>query len=259
MKFNLLLALLFLSNILLAQSPYEIDWKKEPIYLGIGLGTFGASYLIDKNFVTFGEDQILALDPQSVNSFDRGAIGNFSSSAKSNSDIFFFGSVGFSGLWLTHKRTRKDFGKIMLLYVETLSIVGGTTALTKRVAKRTRPFVFNPEAPFAEKISKNARRSFFSGHASVTAANSIFAAKVFSDYFPDSKWKPVVWSVAIAIPTTTSILRVKAGRHYPTDVITGSLVGGAFAFLVPHLHKNKKLKSLTVIPIPSGFLLTKTF
>jgi len=96
-------------------------------------------------------------------------------------------------------------------------IVGGLTSLTKRVTLRPRPLVYNELVPFSDKQQKNSRYAFFSGHASVSAANSIFAAKVFSDYFPDSKWKPIVWSAAILIPTSTAYLRVKAGKHYPTD------------------------------------------
>ena len=79
----------------------------------------------------------------------------------------------------------------------------------------------------------------------MTAANTFFAAKVFSDYYPDSKWKPVVWTAAATIPAITGYLRVKGGRHFTTDVITGYAVGAAVGYLVPHFHKKKKAKGLS--------------
>ena len=101
-------------------------------------------------------------------------------------------------------------------------------------------------------MSKSARFAFFSGHTSVTASNFFFTAKVFSDYFPDSKLKPYIWSVAAIAPAITAYLIVKAGRHYKTDVITGYAVGAAIGFLVPHLHRKKSSKKWTVLPTGNG-------
>ena len=260
MKYLSYLLLLFFAPNLYAQSPYELDWKKESIYLGIGAGTnIVGAVLGGKKFTTLTESDIFLLDRANVNSFDRKATFNFSSSAKKKSDILLIGSFVLPSLFLLDKRPRKDIGNILLLYGETYLITSGITSTTKRIAKRTRPFVYNEIVPLSDKLKNNARFSFFSGHSSSTAANSIFVAKVFSDYFPESKWKPLVWGTAILIPVATSHFRIKAGKHFRTDVIVGSLLGGAVGFLVPHLHRTKKKNSLSIYPTPSGFLLTKTF
>ena len=78
-------------------------------------------------------------------------------------------------------------------------------------------------------------------HTSLSAAGSFFAARVFSDYYPDSKWKPVVWGAAVAIPAVTGYLRVRGGRHFPTDVIAGYAVGALAGWGVPALHKRSGL------------------
>jgi hypothetical protein len=49
-------------------------------------------------------------------------------------------------------------------------------------------------------MESDARKSFFSGHASMTACNTFFAAKIWSDMHPNSKLKPWVWTAAAAVP-----------------------------------------------------------
>ena len=90
----------------------------------------------------------------------------------------------------------------------------GVTLLTKYTVRRIRPFNFDPNTSLEKKTSVNAKASFFSGHTSITATNSFFTAKVFSDYYPDSKWKPMVWTVAASIPAITGYLRVRGCLLY---------------------------------------------
>jgi len=110
------------------------------------------------------------------------------------------------------------------------------------VVRRPRPFTYNPEVALEKKLKLDAKRSFFSGHASHTAAFTFFMAKVVSDYHPNMKkgLKTLMWSGAILIPATTSYLRVKAGKHFPTDVIAGYAAGAFVGYIIPHLHKKKE-------------------
>ena len=251
---------LIFANITFAQSPYTLNWKQESYYLGIGATFYTVAGVLEFNYVNpLTATEIFALDRATINSFDRKATFNFSSSARRGSDLLKYPSYAFSFLFLTHQKSRKDFRKIMALYGETLLVVGSLTSLTKRTFLRPRPLVFNESVPLADKQKNSARYSFFSGHASVSAANSIFAAKVFSDYFPDSKWKPVVWSLAVLVPVSTGYLRVRAGKHYPTDVITGVAIGGAIGYLIPHWHKKKDRKGLSITPTFSGAHLSLVF
>jgi len=94
--------------------------------------------------------------------------------------------------------------------------------------------------PLEKKLTPDSQLSFFSGHTSATATATFFTAKIWSDYNPESKWKPVVWTAAAAVPAVAGYLRVKAGKHYVSDVVTGYAVGALVGYFVPHLHKIKK-------------------
>jgi membrane-associated phospholipid phosphatase len=103
--------------------------------------------------------------------------------------------------------------------------------------KRTRPFVYQHELSIEERMSTSARQSFWSGHTSQTATMCFLTAKLYADYHPDSKWKPVMWTAAATIPAATGIFRMTAGKHFPTDVLVGYVTGAAIGFFIPRLHK----------------------
>ena len=66
--------------------------------------------------------------------------------------------------------------------------------------------------------------------------------------------------MAAALPALTGYLRIRAGRHYPSDVLVGYLVGGAVGYLIPTLHKKKpKGKSLSIAPSMGGVYLNYRF
>lgn len=222
-----------------AQSPYSVNWKKEIPYIStaVALNLTGAYFASQLEVLT--PLQIEGLDAKNVNSFDRFATENFSTGFARASNVLEISTQLAPILFLTGKRTRKNFGQIIALYAEATFINTGVTIVTKMTARRTRPFVYNPNVAVDDKIGRTARSSFISGHTSTAAVGTFFTAKIFSDFYPDSKWKPVVWGAAAVIPGVMGYFRVAAGKHYPTDVIAGYLVGGAVGFLVPHLHRKR--------------------
>jgi len=255
-KFSVVLLILCFSTYGYGQSPYNINWKKESGYLILGGGSIGLASYIGSKMSLLTINDIENLSNSDVNSLDRFAIDNYSNSAKKASDFLVAGSYILPGLLLTNNKIRSDIGSIAILYGETILISSGLTQLSKNTFRRTRPFVYNEDIALEKKQTPNARKSFISGHTSFTAANSFFMAKVFSDYHPNSKLKPLVWGLAITIPAATAYFRVEAGKHFPTDVIAGYAVGAAVGYFIPHLHlKDKRGKGLTFHGGPGGILL----
>lgn len=241
-RHSLLFTILFLAGqfTVFSQSPYQFNWKKESIIASIGLSTWGSSYLVGNGVNGFNVEQINNLDRARVNSFDRVATFNQSFAADKASDHLALGAKLLPLVFLADEKGRNNFQEIALLYAETYMVANGLTTLTKSAVARPRPFLFNEEVPIDDKLGRGARYSFFSGHTSKTAAMSFFTAKVYADFYPESQWRPFVWAAAAAVPAVTGYMRVKSGKHYPSDVMVGYVVGALSGILVPQLHKRHK-------------------
>lgn len=256
----ILLVCLFSSAIFCQQepeersSPYEISRQKDLSLIGVGIGLKLTGEILKGKVQALTEAQILRLNKNDLNAFDRTATDNYSGKARDASDVFQYASYGFSLLLLLDKDNQKDYLSISTMAVEVWLINSGLTDITKSFVKRNRPFVFNPNVSVEEKMKQSSRLSFYSGHTSKVASMSFLTAKLFSDYYPDSKWKPVVWTTAVLLPATTGFLRYKGGKHYPSDVIVGLAAGALVGLAIPTLHrpsKNNKL-SLSVLPTNEG-------
>ncbi len=237
--------------------PYYLSLKREIFYTGSGLtGALGAYFLHQQlPYLTAGE-----LKLPNLTGFDKMGLGDYSAKAHNISNQTLFSTVGLPFLFLAKNKTRRQFSTIGLLYVETMLINQGFTDLVKVAFQRPRPYVFEENFPSTTVLGSNDRASFLSGHTSSAATASFFAARVFADYYPNSKLKPYVWGMAAALPALTGYLRIRAGRHYPSDVLTGYLVGGAIGYLIPTLHKKQPTgKNLSIAPSMGGVYLNYTF
>jgi membrane-associated phospholipid phosphatase len=216
---------------------YALTYKFDVPLATAGLGLNFAYFLLDKKSEPLQPSFIASLDRMEINAFDRSAAYNWSRPAALGSDVLMYGAIAAPTLLLLDKNIRKDYGKVGVIWAQTMALNTGLTNITKVLVKRTRPYVYNPNTPEHYKLERDARYSFFSGHTSVTASMSFMTAKIFSDYNPGSKALPYVWTTAAVVPATVAFLRWRAGKHYASDVIVGYLTGAAVGFLVPHLHK----------------------
>lgn len=260
-KTFILCIILSLSGAVRGQSPYEFNFKQESKYVLGGATAYGLATLLQGNQPALTPKNISELELDDMLGLDRGVIYNSNHQHELLSDYIFNGSFALPLLFLTQEKTRKSFGHIGILYLETAMISGGITNLTKSAFKRPRPYVYNELADNGRKYSQNASRSFISGHTSLTATNTFFMAKVFNDFYPDSKLKPYIWTVAAVVPAVVGYFRVSSGNHFPTDVAAGYVIGASVGFLVPHLHKVRigKDSHLNVNGGPGGISLDIRF
>lgn len=239
------------------KSPYTTSWRKDGaiIAAGIGLTAFGTYLIGQKDSLT--NFQLTTRTANKVPFFDRHRLGHYDEKADEVSYIPFHASFVWPVIMtLVNKNERHNAFQVLSLYVETMAITGSLFTMSAGLVQRSRPYVYldkngrNNLIPNDQgrRRDKDSQRSFFAGHTAATAGASFFTAKVFSDFNPDSKLKPVVWGVAAALPAITAYYRYKGGMHFLSDNILGYVIGAGTGILVPELHKNKKLMNFDLVP-----------
>lgn len=238
-KFSLFLLLLLATALPAADSPYRGFNSNDWIIFG-GSGAVGLTALLQgRNLLPLDAIEFAALDKSQINRWDRPATGFHSETAESYSDWGMRAGLLLPAFLAADKTMRQDGVKIGLMYLETMSAVGALTEITKGMVKRIRPYAYRTDPAVNPTLSADARKSFFSGHTSTAFAGAVFFAKVFSDYYADSRWKPAVWAGSLTLASSVAYARVAAGKHFPSDVIAAAIVGSAVGYWVPQLHKTR--------------------
>ena len=198
-----------------------------------------------------------------IPSFDRWAVKT-SQKASDQSDILFYGSMPYPFLLLLDKSIRKDALTVGALYWEAMAVTGLLYTGTNYLVDRYRPETYHPSLSVSDRTNGNNKNSFFAGHVALVATSTFFTASIYDEYHPTSRFKWVLYGVAIAATGTTAYLRHEAGKHFPSDILVGTLVGVGSGMLVPRLHRNRsgKPRALTIMPSAGagyGFAATYRF
>jgi membrane-associated phospholipid phosphatase len=131
-----------------------------------------------------------------------------------------------------------------LLGLETLAVSGAVQGITNTLASRERPYgpsCGNDLTDNAIDCTSSSRyRSFFSGHAAFAFTS---AALICFNHFEfdllGKPWDAVSCAGAYGVAAMTASFRVVSDVHYPTDVLTGALVGSVVGWGVPLLRSRK--------------------
>jgi hypothetical protein len=188
------------------------------------------------------------------------------------SDVAYGASFGFAALdpVLSGVRYGVEAGIVdAFIYGETIAITWSVTNLAKFAFRRPRPSAYQEQqrlydqAPNKDDVPSitdtNSAMSFFSGHASNTAAVAATATYLAFSREPRTARPWVTLGVGAAVTAVASVGRVKAGKHFPTDVIAGAMVGIGIGVLVPHVHRGEAAKQRPVwvgaLPVEEGAVL----
>jgi membrane-associated phospholipid phosphatase len=224
MKFLVLIALL--------QGPKSVYHISPPVDITVTVGA-----LVGTSVAYLNSDKLITprcpCDPAEVNGFDRGAIGNESPTAATLSDLtvgavvvapLLFDAVDLGGL-------NEAWWEDAVVFAQTLAIQGALMTAAKFIAQRPLPRTYAGDPSLIDR--PEGYRSFYSGHTSLVFAGLSATAMTIRLRYGEKTWP---WIVTGVVGTSVAIERVADGRHFPTDVIAGAVMGTAVGIVVPWLH-----------------------
>ncbi len=182
------------------------------------------------------------------------------------SDFLMYGTASLPFLLVLDKKIRPDYLDVSLMYLETVAITSNLytySPLGPTFIDRYRPLAFYEDVPLSERQAGNQRNSFYSGHVATTAMGAFFTAKVLYDHHPE--WGRRRWWLfgAATVPTAfAGLLRLRALKHFPTDLVAGGLIGAGMGVLIPEIHRrwNNRLRVKAGGDTDAGYLgLTLNF
>ncbi len=123
-----------------------------------------------------------------------------------------------------------------LVLSEVLIVQYSLANWTKSLTLRKRPFVYSDDTDLSDKLKKDARFSFYSNHTTLA-----FALAVYSHYYQHYTTRnPYIIASSYGLAGLVSLSRISAGAHFPTDIVTGMVVGSVSSYLICRSHRSKR-------------------
>jgi hypothetical protein len=142
--------------------------------------------------------------------------------------------TAFAAGMVTFALPRNQQTQYIQLAVQNVWITANITQTVKMLALRNRPYT---QVPGFVSTKTDDHFSFFSGHSAITATAATTAILMALNQPNMSNWSKAAAYTAGGLALTTAGLRIAAGKHYPSDVVTGILVGVAVAVINTKLHE----------------------
>ena len=178
-----------------------------------------------------------------LTSFDEAVHRNYSPRAAALSDALFGVSIAMPALYLMGTSIDDADGDKLIIYGQTLAVNTLLVGLVKRLVQRPRPYLYSNDPAarrFAKEQGEDAWLSFYSGHAALTFGAAVTGAYLLGASGASSSARALAWGGGMMLASTTANLRVRAGKHFYSDVIIGGLVGISVGYIVPALHADDK-------------------
>ncbi|MFI2742425.1 phosphatase PAP2 family protein [Zhouia sp. PK063] len=229
-------------------SPYKWKWSRDGLWTGLALGGSTYGLILIQNKKGISNSELQSLNKDDIFFGDRWVAGNYSKNADKISYIPFYAAFGAPFILFLDDGVNDHAGQVAGMYIESLATTAAVFSITAGLVNRSRPYVYNEDLPNETRTRSSGQRSFFSGHVAATATATFFAAKVYSDFNPDSPAKPYLWVGAATIPAVVGYYRMKAGQHFLSDVLLGYSLGAAVGYFIPELHKIKNDTGISFYP-----------
>lgn len=223
------LTLLAVARPAATQSPYRVSWRDAAT-----VGVAAALAVIPRAAgLPHGTAPCAPCDPASLPGIDHAALHTFSGSAGTASGVLLVGVVGLSGVASLESATPAQVRGHAAVFANSLAWTLAATEWLKVLTHRSRPVLYTPAASAAAS-DPDSRRSFPSDHASLAfAAASSYLVMAGREGLPHRTRNAVLlYAGALGV----AVLRVSAGKHFPTDVAAGAALGSGIGWLAARVH-----------------------
>ena len=220
---------LFAARPAAGQAPYRVTWRD-----AASVGAAGALALIPVALnLPHGPPPCAPCDPASVPSIDRTALHNASAGAATASTVVLGGVVGAAAFASLHGLDPAQTRGNAAVFLNSLAWTQATTEWLKVIVHRSRPVLYTADAAAAASQLDN-RKSFPSGHASLAfAAATAYLVMARREQLPHRTRNTILlYAGAVAV----AALRVTGGKHFPTDVAGGAVLGSSIGWLTASVH-----------------------
>ncbi|HYP74847.1 MAG TPA: phosphatase PAP2 family protein [Polyangiaceae bacterium] len=234
------------------RTTFDIDPVADSAMIAVSLGFAGTLQLINST----GEIRPQQIDPKfdtaNLVRIDRGAVTQTpDSKAGARSSLALGVTLAYAVIDPILSGVREQSVQTGIadafMYAEALSFTVAMTNVVKMAVRRPRPVAYieanaNKDDPSYANESTDSALSFFSGHAAITATVSATATYLAFARSPHNARPWITLLAGVGLTTFVSVERVRAGQHFPTDVIAGSIAGAGIGLVVPHLHRTDDIK-----------------
>ncbi len=236
--------------------PYELDLRLDGGLTAGGVALISGAAAVRRGQEPLTVGEIALLDPAHINGFDRSATAQWSTTARDVSNALVLPLMVAPLALASATSGSRQSWTIAAMYGEVLLVGNGLGEQLNGVANRTRPFVYNQDSdiPVEEKLEVDARLSFPSGHTTNAFAAAVFLSSVYAKLHPGSSARTWMWAGSLTLAATTGYMRYKGGKHFPTDIISGAIIGSLVGWGVPKLHEVDGV-NLTVAPSGGGIAI----
>ena len=169
-------------------------------------------------------------EPCELNRLDCLAVTQFSATADATSDALFVTSLALPIALELGRGLDDDSLRRGGAYAASVGATALTAGLVKITVRRDRPYTYHrhPSVVAYTAAAHGNDHSFFSGHTSLSFAALTSGAMLYQPTTTSTRARAGVWAGAGALGAATGVLRIRAGQHFPTDVMVGAAVGTAF-------------------------------
>src|SRR5262245_33705083 len=199
--------------------PVDVRPARDGVIVGIAAGAALLAHFIPPRDRSERETEIFGSVDQRVRSY-------FSQRAARMSDVGLAISIGLPAAFVVGDTFDDAAGDRALIYAQSIAGALAVESITKALVSRPRPYPYNDDPAVVAWSAKqrDAYQSFPSGHAATAFAAAAAGGALFATRETDVRARALVWGASVASAAMTADLRVRAGRHFYSDVVFGAAI-----------------------------------